>query len=64
MPDPSDQIRARLQNAIRLLDSYARRPGSFQNELLDLLAVVGLAEAELDTIRAVAHHELRGGRAP
>jgi hypothetical protein len=57
--DPSDEIRARLQTAIQRLERYATGTGSLRQELLDVLAVVGLVEHELEMVKSAARQALR-----
>jgi hypothetical protein len=57
--DPSDAIRARMQTAIVRLEYYARGTGSLKNEMLDVLATVGLVESELEGVKAAARAFLR-----
>jgi hypothetical protein len=57
MASPSDQIRSHLQTAILLLERYAKRPGPL--DMLDVLAVLGMVEHEIDMAREVAHRALR-----
>jgi hypothetical protein len=57
LANPSDEIRERMRNATDLLAGYANRSGSF--EMLDVLAVLGMVEHQIDMAREVAHHALR-----
>lgn len=57
--DPCTQIRTRLQTAIRLCERYANRSGPFRDEMLDVLAMLGMAEHEIEMARVAAQHALR-----
>lgn len=57
-PDPSAEIRARLQTAITRLEGIARGSGAL--DMLDTLASIGLVEHELEIAKAAARHALRG----